>query len=140
MKAVAELCKNTKRFERSLLAGVMNSVLSSGNSASCIHSLLGRTAVVCNGVRTSSLMMIFGLHVEVGDLVRHCDTCGIVQMCLLIDDVLYAAVELMEKDGIHSAPWGMWKLTGHHACWLAADLMQVVAWKAAVGDRFLVLV
>ena len=112
VKTSADSCKNTIRFERSVLAGMLNCCWSSNSPGNFSHSLLGRTVKVGNGVWSSSMMMIFGCHVEVGDIVRHCDSCGIVQACLLIDAVLYAAVEIMEKDGDHSAPWGLWNSQG----------------------------
>ena len=140
VKAVADRCKNTIRFERSVLAGVLNFFWSSNSSGNFIHSLLGRTVAVGNGVWTTSMMVTFGCHIGFGDIIKHCDACGVVQVCLLIDTVMHAAVAIMERDGDHSAPWGLWNLTGHHACWLAGDLVHVVAWKAAAGDRFLVLV
>ena len=40
----------------------------------------------------------------------------------------------MDKVGDHSAPWGLWKLIGQHACWVAGDLENVVAWQRQPGE------
>ena len=139
VKAIADDITNTKTFERSVLAGVLNAVLNpAANATGWVHALLGQVTQVGEGVYYSTHMRVHGLHVEMGDLVLHDDACGVVLACFLIDGILHAAVEVLAKVGDHTPNWGHWQRTGGHEMWCGVALCQPVAWKDA-GNRLLVL-
>jgi len=139
VKAVADLCKNTSRFERSVLAGLLNATLSSATSSGWLHSLLGSPVLLSDGVYHSSAMRVFGLHLQVGDLVIHGGVCGDIQSRILVDGVLFVVVETLEQHGEHARHWGHWRRTGLLALWVASNVVQPVAWKVLAGDLVLVL-
>jgi hypothetical protein len=139
VKAVAEPVRNTTGFERSVLAGITNASLRPGGDG-CIHGLLGRAVRrVSPGIAASRQLKVYGLHVECGDVVTHGDAAGIVSACLSVDGTLTVAVELLAKVGEHTPHWGCWELTGSFKTWIAAHIVQCVAWKAAGGSAILVL-
>lgn len=138
VKRVADLIKNTSCFERSVLAGVLNCALEQARGA-WVHALLGSTKQVGDNVYMSEKMHIYGFLVAAGDLVHDGGQVGLVQTCLLIDGVLYAVVEILRRQGAHTANWGLWSATSVYAIWVASGLKLCVAWKAAPHAAVLVL-
>lgn len=138
VKAVADTIVNTVRYERSVLAGVVNSLLHSQGST-CVHALLGKCSQVSHNVLVANKMRVYGLHIEESDIVLQSDVCGIVLKCLAIDGVLHVVVDVLQKEGDHTPNWGRWVKSGSRSVWIAAVLHHPVAWKLLGGNGFLVL-
>ena len=138
VKVVADEVLNTGRFERSVLAGVLNAEMNAPG-ASCVHALLGRVCELGPHVHSSSKMRVHGLHLEDGDIVLCGRQCGSIWACLLIDGVLHVAVTILQEQGIHTASWGHWMPSDIQSVWVAAHVHQPVAWKIAGGGALLIL-
>lgn len=138
VKAVADTVLNTARYERSVLAGVVNTLLH-GQGSTAIHALLGKCRRASPGVLTASKMKVYGVHLEEGDIVLQSGGCGIIVACLAIDGVLHAAVDVLERHGDHTQNWGHWVRSASRAVWVAAVLHHPVAWKIVDRRTFLIL-
>jgi hypothetical protein len=136
VKAVADGVDNTARFERSVLAGVLNT--SFGCLASSPHALPGATSLG-EDLFVAKTMRVHGMNVAVGDLVGFGQKVGRVESCLAITGTLCVAVESLRPVGHQELHWGCWSPAGDYEIWMAASLQLCLAWKPAENGCLLVL-
>lgn len=139
VKQVADDVKNTHRFERSVMAGVLNITLKPTASGGWSHALLGNVREMEGGILTSARMRVHGLNLAIGDVVMYREICGKVTACLLVGGILHAVVDSFTKEGNHTLHWGRWRMSGEQAVWIAASLHHCMAWRPALNDTVLVL-
>jgi hypothetical protein len=139
VKAVAEPINNTRSSERSLMVAVLNVTTKPAKVSDFANAMLGRVHCAGEGVYIAKKMLVHGWHVEDGDVVCTGDRCGVVRACLLVDGILHTAVDTLEKVGRHTIHWGLWRRTPHHEVWLAAVLVQPIAWKEVADGALLLL-
>ena len=126
VKRVADPIRNTRTFESSVLAGVLNVAVSAAEAGGLSqNALLGTTRAVAGACDTfaSSRLACSGLEIAVGDVVVFGNDCGIVEACLAAGGELHVLVRrLVAVDGL-------WRHTADRERRLAAAVQVAVAWK-----------
>ena len=134
-KSIANNIRNTRCYERSVLAGVLavhrNTLRAPGSP---VFGLAGHTAPLpnCPEARVGNRLVHQGLHISVGDMVFAGDALGCVASCCMQGGVLYAVVEEMAFLGHatkHSSIWQRPKAMSLKV-WCADRLDLAVAWSA----------
>jgi hypothetical protein len=139
VKAVADGVDNTARFERSVLAGVLNASFDcSVDSRSSPHALHGAT-MVGDGTFSAKAMRVHGMSISVGDIVGFGRQLGRIESCLAVNGTLCVAAESLRPVGEHTLHWGCWSPGGDYELWIAASLQLCLAWKPADHGTVLVL-
>ncbi len=140
VKGVAEHIKNTSCCERSVLASVCTLTSNQAREATFGSGLVGKTAMVSDGLWVARHMNIVGFTVSLEDIVlRGSDSAGIVLACCLQDGTLAAVVDVLSLTRQVCRHAKAWKLAGRREVWLATDLEQCLAWYPA-GDGSWVVV
>jgi len=139
IKAVADSVENTSRFERSVLAGVLNNTWRESATGSWSHALLGSPKQVAPNTCLSARMRVYGLTLSVNDVVWVGEKCGSVRLCVLADAILYVLVEMYTAVGEHTRHWGQWAPSATHELWVAANVQTSLAWKV-VADGVVVVI
>lgn len=137
VKAVADDIDNTGRFERSVLAGVLNVSLNP-DSGSSPHALPAAVALG-EGIFVAKTMRVHGVTMAAGDIVGFGESVGRVESCLAIGGILCVAIESLRRVGEHTLHWGCWVATGEYQVWIAASVQLCLAWKPAEHGCVLVL-
>lgn len=138
VKAVADGVDNTRRFERSVLAGVLNASFGSSAERYSPHALPGATCIGQN-IFVAKAMRVHGMSVAVGDLVGWGEKVGRVESCLAIDGILCIAVDSLRPAPNGTPHWRYWHSVGDSEMWLAASVQLCLAWKPAERGFVLVL-
>lgn len=138
VKAIADKVLNTQRFERSVLGSLLNEMLHIGGD-STIHALLGRVVRVHPDVHSASKLRVHGLLIACGDIVMNGESAGSVTACLAVRGTLALAVSTLRPVGEHTQHWGCWQMDDATEVWIAAHVVQTVAWKAVGGASILIL-
>ncbi len=123
----AERAKNTRRYEYTVLSGVLNAQLGRLNELRSDCCLLDVTTVKIDGFDDAELgdhMDVMGMHISVGDLVFHRDVVGEVLGCVNELGALLAIVEQFELVIAISSTSGRWRRTGRLRVWRALALEQ----------------
>jgi hypothetical protein len=139
VKVAADMVTNTTRFERSVLALVVNGTMRSDSCTSWAHALLGKPQQLAQNTFASTSLRVYGLVIAIGDVVLLGDKCGKVQLCLLADVVLHIVVQVLTATGQHTDHWGNWLYTDVQEAWVAASVQIPLAWKAIADNAVLVI-
>ena len=132
VKSIAEHVRNTTHFEASVMAGVTNRLFNKANVAKIGSGLRGLVSY-WSGFRIAAHMTIFGLQVDVGDVVIFGDVPGRIvacaedgeDLCVIVDQL-----ELVAQVSLHNCSW---REGGQRAVWAADQLEQCLAWRTAEG-------
>ena len=135
VKHVAEHVRNTRAFERSCLASLINSHIASLEGHRFGDSLIGNLQR-CPRVRASlaSQMTVLGLVTTVGDIVLLNGIAGVVRACALEDNVFCAIVEAFAQIRNVSAHSDLWRRGGAIEAWPAVALLAASAWYFVGAD------
>ena len=136
VKSIAELVKNTKSFETSVLSGVINQLFLRDHVG---DRLVGRTARWQSDIFVADRLECNQLQVEVGEIIFKGHQAGMVRACLCEDDQLAVVVSLMAWIDTLGPRCCRWDLLQETAIWLAQDLGQCFAWYRDSTDRIVVL-
>lgn len=140
MKSIADPIDNTRTYERSVLAGMINSQVRILQQSFCQDGLLGGQAnVVGAGVIVADKATLGGLNLSVGDLAFDADTVGQVVAIAREGDGLFAIVKVMEfhrKVSEHSA---LWRPTDAVCVWRMVSMSLPLAWSIVDGGLHLVI-
>ena len=123
----AERAQNTRRYEYTVLSGVLNAQLGRLKELRSGCCLLDVTTVKIDGFDDAELgdnMHVMGMHISVGDLVFHRDVVGEVLGCVNELGALLAIVEQFELVIAISSTSGRWRRTGRLRVWRALALEQ----------------
>lgn len=141
VKAVAEHVRNTARFERSVLSGVLNNQIRRARQASDVAGLRGPTAYLadCAGVLVADRLQCLALEVAVGDIVFRGGAAGQVLACCLAGPDLCVLVQMLVRIAAVSEHSATWQASADREAWLATEVEQCLAWRSAADGRVLVL-
>lgn len=131
VKWVADLIKNTRRFELSVLAGVTNTAFATAKSlVSVVGGLVGSTAALPGfaEVLIADRLDFAGHRIAVGDVTLHGGLAGQVVACASEANLLYVIVEVWEAAGRLSCHSSRWRATTDRAIWYASALDAPIAW------------
>ncbi len=146
VKSVAEHCRNTTRFERSVLSGVLNKHFRALTDHASFAGLRGRVgqlpgephlfvgdAMEFDGQKTSACDLVFG---GGGDRV-----VGQVVACIADVDSMTLAivVDLLQFVGPLSDHSSTWRLTDTRAVWAASGIELPLAWYIGVDANVVVV-
>ena len=123
----ADRARNTRRYEYTVLSGVLNAQLGRLKELRSGCCLLDVTTVKIDGFDDAELgdnMHVMGMHISVGDLVFHRDVVGEVLGCVNELGALLAIVEQFELVIAISSTSGRWRRTGRLRVWRALALEQ----------------
>ena len=133
VKSVANNVRNTSRFERSVLAGVLHVQFRRCQEVHMAYGLRGKVAS-WQGLLLAHHLALAGLDVSTGDIVFYQgDSAGIVRSCLLDDRTLAVAVEALASVAAASPHSCAWRPTGIVKIWPAASVRPARAWYARDG-------
>ena len=143
VKRVAENVRNTSRFERSVLAGVLCMSLRAAEADAGDHNLRGRTKRLHDEPPTwaSDRLTAFGMEVFIGDVVFQGTSCGQVAACLLVADELMVVVDVLQVVEGSEGPEGRfasWVSIGRRDAWDTDNLVHACAWRLAEGALLVV--
>ena len=134
-KGVANNIRNTRSYERSVLAGVLaihrNTLRMPGSP---VFGLVGRTAPLPKYLEATigNRLVHQGLHISVGDMVFAGDAMGCVAACCMQDGMLYMVVEEMLFHRQATKRSTIWQRPAAMSLkvWCADRLNLAVAWSA----------
>ena len=134
-KSIANNIRNTRCYERSVLAGVLAVHRSSLRTpGSPVFGLAGQTAPLpdCQAVSIGRRLVHEGLHISVGDMVFADDAMGCVAACCMQGGMLYVVVEEMVCHGHATKHSTIWQRPTAPSLqvWCAGRLDLAVAWSA----------
>jgi len=127
VKPHAERCLNTRRFERSVLSGVINSQLDSLGRMRQDCTILDNQVVKIEGFHDAELadkMDVLGMTITVGDIVLFGDTAGRVLACASENNVFGAIVDEFRRIRQVSPSCANWQQTEQVRIWRALELEQ----------------
>jgi len=145
VKSVADLTKNTERFERSVLSGVLNKHVRELQDLQVGSGLLGRITS-----RPDFPNLAFADHLDydnmklsIKDVVvqagGHC--CGVVIACVadMESFTLHVWVDILVFDSRITPQAAQWQFSGERAVWPVARLRPALAWRDLGDGRLIVL-
>jgi hypothetical protein len=127
VKPHAERCLNTRRYERSVLSGVINSQLDSLGRMRQDCTILDSEVVKIEGFHDAELadkMDVLGMTITVGDIVLFGDTAGRVLACVNENNVFGAIVDEFRRIRQVSPSCANWQQTEQVRIWRALELEQ----------------
>jgi hypothetical protein len=127
VKPHAERCLNTRRFERSVLSGVINSQLDSLGRMRQDCTILDNQVVKIEGFHDAELadkMDVLGMTITVGDIVFFGDRAGRVLACASENNVFGAIVDEFRRIRQVSPSCANWQQTEQVRIWRALELEQ----------------
>ena len=127
VKPHAERCQNTRRYERSVLSGVLNSQLDALNKMRPDCSILDNNTVKLRGFDDAEIadsVDVLGMQISVGDIVFCGDIAG--RACACADELGTFLVIVAEFRCVHrlSGATATWRETGQLRIWRALELEQ----------------
>ena len=141
-KGVAEHCRNTTAFEKSVLSSLLNVVFDNAeHSTGSGDTLLGRHAELpdCPGVVVADRADINSFEVTRGDAVSRAGEVGLVVGCTMEDNIVGVLVEttrLIQRRATHTS---LVERTGVHAAWHSSGISLCLAWKGVSETELLVV-
>ena len=127
VKPHAERCDNTRRFERSVLSGVINSQLRNLGRMRQDCTIMDNQVVKIEGFHDAELadqMNVLGMTITVGDIVLFGDTAGRVLACATENNVFAAIVDEFRWIRQVSPSCANWQQTEQLRIWRALELEQ----------------
>ena len=138
VKRIAEHCKNTSVFERTVLSGVVN-LMHRRSSSVATFELLGPTAQVGNMIVADCMMTPFGQFAR-EDVVMLGESVGTVVACGRTRDgnlqVLVQPGHMIRNVTPHSGTYG---LLDRLESWSPADVRDCLAWRVQSDDSMLII-
>lgn len=130
VKKVATNIENTRTFEASVLAALLNRQTNSWQEHAVVHGLLGRVQAFPGmpSVQCSRSLRIDGATFSVGDLAMYGDKAGAIVACVRDAFNLFVLVQELvfeHKLSTHSA---IWRFTDSYCFWSARCVLPVLAW------------
>lgn len=140
-QGIANNIKNTKTYERSVLAGVTNVVFRSAEELQWSDGLVGRQGPLlgCPGVVCSDRMQAHTLDIARGDVVARGGQMGVVRACVRQGSALGVLVEtttVRRRLASHSV---VVSCTNSLQAWSSRELVPCIAWKAISASDILVV-
>jgi len=140
-KGVADLQDNTSRYERSVLAGVLNvqcRLLQGVASASLLDVHVAPLPGYPDAL-VSDNMQVRGEHFSVGDLIR-CggNRAGEVLACVKEHDAFYVIVNELSLIEALTPQSSTWRFTGSTMVCSAAHITQTLAWRRATNLVYMI--
>lgn len=130
LEAIADNVKNTRSFERSVLAGVLNATLAAREKykgSSCLRGKVSRWPGLSD-VSVAAHMNVFSAHLSSGDVVFRGDAAGSIVGCLQQGSTLMVLVETMRLVSVVSAHSARWRALTAREIWLASHVECALAW------------
>ena len=127
VKPHAERCQNTRRFERTVLSGVINSQLHNLGRMRQDCTILDNNVVKLEGFHDAELadkMDVLGMTITVGDIVFFGDAAGRVLACATENDLFLAIVDEFRWIQKVSPSCANWQPTEQLRVWRALELEQ----------------
>ena len=129
IKYVMDPIRNTRDFEVSCLASLVNVHLMALKDHEFGDGLLGKTSVMPGtGVPIADIMSVAGITIEVGDIVLLDENAGRVCACAAENGHHLVLVETFEHVVRLSAHSDRWKVGGRLEAWRADAVLSASAW------------
>ena len=142
VKVHGERCKNKRRFERSVLSGVLLQQLGklrAMRSNCCLTDAKTATLPGFGDAEIADNMQVLGLHISVDDFVIHQEVVGKVLACAEELGTFFAIVEPLQFVVQTSQHCSRWTGTGLIRLWPALELEQVGVWMLRDDGTFDIL-
>ena len=130
VEVIADHCRNTTHFERTVLSGVTTNAFKAAAEAQCGESLIGRTAPF-PGLPESLIadqMTVSTFEVGVEDIILRGDSAGIVIACACEHGRLFAVVEVLALSARITDHATAFVRAGVQDVWDASQLDLAIAW------------
>ena len=130
VKAIADNVRNTKSFEASVLAGVLNTTIEARKDYVGTTSLHGKRWKVpgFNLAVASRALTMCSAHVGVGDVVFRGEAAGRVVACIQECGAFLVLVDSWTKLGQIATQSCKWNPSGERVAWLAEHVESALAW------------
>ena len=129
IKYIMDPIRNTRDFEVSCLASLINAHVMALGDHEFGDALLGRTSLLPGTmVRIADKMTVAGNSIEVGDIVLLHDAAGRVCACAADNGQYLVLVETFEKVVRLTAHSDRWKVGGRLEAWPADAVLSASAW------------
>ena len=112
VKAAAETVDNTSSFEASVIAGVVNTQLTTAREAKGLSALHGPTKLFGSAILAHRMTHVT-LQVSVGDIVFKGDVAGEVVACALEEEDYMVVVDVFSLTANYSKHSTGWRKSGH---------------------------
>ena len=141
VKRIADHVKNTTRFEKSVLSGVLNVLSRRVQDASDIAGLRGTSKRIPGfaNVFVAARCECYAAQISIDDFVVKDAIVGKVTACVLEDSTLHVVVDTMTRLRSVSAQSDVWVLDGGQEVWQAHHVQQVLAARAEADGIVVVL-
>ena len=138
-KEQAELARNTVCFERTVLAGILNSQVGALQSLDVEFCSLAARRVAFPSIPGATLadsLVVLGAHFHVDDVAlrgESGDEAGCIVACLEHDGAYYLLVETFDFLASVTSMACSWRATSSRSVWLAVQCEPACAWRSE-GD------
>ena len=141
VKRIADHVKNTSRFEKSVLSGVLNVLSRRMQDASDIAGLRGTSKKLPGSanVFVAARCECYSAQISIDDFVVEDDVVGRVTACLLEDSTVKVVVDTMTRLRSVSAQSDVWVWDGGQEVWQAQHVQQILAARAEEDGIVVVL-
>ena len=130
VKRVAEIIDNTRNYEASVLAALLNRQTACSRERVTVHGLVGRVQAFPGmpSVQCSRALRVDGVTFSVGDLAMYGDRAGAILACARDEFNLFVLVQEMVFEHQLSSHSSTWRRLNSYCFWSARCLLQVLAW------------
>jgi len=138
VKKIAAFVKNTTRFERSVMSGLVTTMSQMGGD--CAAGLQGPTGHLHEGIVIADQMEVFGMVVARGDVVLRGMSAGLVAACCESGEGLHVIVQratFVEHATSHASKHQL--AADSLESWHCGEIRTCLAWKQLADGSLLVV-